>query len=361
MNEEVIMSMVQPYVKNNNLLYSDFTKLFEMLSVKEQCAVSEVLENNGITVLDVNDEEELDEEEFQVLYDASIFTDDYEESDDEETSTRPSSYLRLNKKVNQSNEILCVLIQKGDMQAKQDLCTKNHGLVSKEVGKYIRYFGHDLEFDELVQAGMIGMLKAAEKFDISKGFQFSTYALWWIRQSIMREIGDYGFTIRIPIHMMERIAKVTTLDRKYEMRGMDYYERLNAIAKELNQDIENVEYCLMLRSNFLNDVSLDTPVGEDQESSLLEFLPNEEEKSVEQSAEEDDLKRIIWEVLSTLTEREQKILILRFGLLDGKSRTLEEIGKEFNVTRERIRQIESKALRKMRHPSRLRKFKGFLE
>ena len=360
MNEEVILGMVQPYVKNNNLLYSDFTNLFEMLSVKEQCAVSDILEKHGITVLDVNDEDETDEGTFEVLYDASIFTDNFEELDVEQKD-RESKYLRVNKKVSQSNEILCVLIQKGDMQAKQDLCTKNHGLVSKEANKLARYFGHDLEFDELVQAGMVGMLKAAEKFDISKGFQFTTYATWWIRQAIMREIGDYGFTIRIPIHMMERIAKVTTLDRKYEMRGMDYFERLNAISKELHQDIESVEYCLMLRANFLNDVSLDVPVGEDQETTLLEFLPNDEAKSVEQQAAENELGIMLREALSTLTEREQKIIILRFGLNDGRQRTLEEIGREFNVTRERIRQIEAKAIRKLRHPSRSRKFKDFFE
>lgn len=357
MDKEVILSMVQPYLKNNNLFYSDFTNLFDMLSVKEQCSVSEILENNGITVLDVNDDDS-DSDDFEVLYDSSIFTDEYEESGDEQVK-KESSYLRVNKKVNQSNEILCVLIQKGDMQAKQDLCTANHGLVSKEVFKYIRYFGHDLEFDELVQAGMMGMLKAAEKFDITKGFQFTTYALHWIRQSIMREIGDHGFTIRIPIHMMERVGKITSLDRKYEMQGMNYYERLEAISKEINRSTEDVEYCLLLRSNYLNDVSLDTPVGEDQEMTLLEYLPIDEEQSTESVVMEMELKNIINEALSGLTEKEQRIMILRFGLNGERAHTLEEVGKEYNVTRERIRQIQEKALRKLRHPARCRKLRDF--
>lgn len=355
MNEKIILNMVKPYLVNNGLIYSNFIRIFNMLSVKEQCSVSDILENNGITVFDVDDE--MDNNNFEILYDSSIFIDDFsgfEGGNDKETS----SYLNTNKKLNQSNEILCVLIQKGDMLAKQDLCTANYGLVSKVVNKHIRYFGHNLEFDELVQAGMIGILKAAEKFDITKGFKFTTYASHWILQSIIREIYDYGFTIRISSHMMERIASITRLDRKNEMQGLNYYARLDAISNETHLSTEYIEYCLFLRDKYLHAASLDTPIGENQDITLVEFLTSKDE-STESIVEEKELRNTIKEVLNALTEKERKIITMRFGLNGEEPQTLENIGHEFNITRERIRQIQEKALEKMRKPARSSKLIDF--
>lgn len=354
MNEKVILNMVRPYVINNCLLYSNFLRIFDMLSVKEQCSVSEVLEKNGITVLDVDDEMD---NNFEIMYDPSIFIDDFnvfEEGKEKETY----SYLNINKKLKQSNEILCVLIQKGDIRARQDLCVANHGLVSKIVKKYIMYFGQNLEFDELVQAGMIGILKAAEKFDITKDFKFTTYATHWILQSIIREIDNYGFAIRIPSHTMGRIASITKLERKYEMQGLNYNQRLEAISNEKKLNVEYIKYCMLLKEKFLNVVSLDTPIGEDKDTTLVEYIASQDEP-VESIAEEAELRNIINEVLSTLTDKEQKILMMRFGLNGSEPHTLESIGQKFNITRERIRQIQEKALRKIRQPSSSHKLKDF--
>ncbi len=352
MNEEMILSMVEPYVKDNCISYSDFVNVFHMLSIKEQVVVYDILDKHEVIVLDEEPAEEKDD--FTVLYDPELFQD--EETNEENYQ---SEYLKVNTDVRQSNDILCVLIQQGDMQAKQDLCTKNAGLVKKEVNKYQRFFGHDLEFDELMQAGMIGMLKAAEKFDISLGYQFSTYALYWIRQSITREIGDNGFTIRLPIHMMERIYKVTWLERKYEMKGLAYERRLEAIASDMGIKVDDVEYCLLLRSNFLNDVSLDVPVGEEHDITLEEFIVDNRFEPVETEAMNQALHNTINEVLSTLTEKERRIIEMRYGLNGEREHTLEEVGKKYNVTRERIRQIQAKALRKLKHPSRSRKLKDY--
>ncbi len=358
MNEEVIMGMVQPYLKNNSLLYSEFEKIFNMLSVKEQISVSDILDRKGITILEESDDEDI--QNFEILYDESIFDDDIEESSSIQAE-ESSQYLRINKKVHQSNEILCVLIQNGDMQAKQDLCTKNEGLVRSEVTKYARYLGHDLEYDELLQVGMIGMLRAAEKFEIERGLKFSTYALWWIRQAIIREIGDHGFTIRVPIHRMDQIARISRLERICEMKGLDYYDRIKAISEESGLDEETVEYCMMIRSHYLKDVSLDTPVGEEQESTLSEYVPDNYQPSVENAVENNALKEAINDVLDQLTERERDIIELRFGLNGREPHTLEAVGQAYNVTRERIRQIESKAVRKMRNPSRARMLRDFYE
>lgn len=355
MNEKIILNMVKPYLINNGLLYSNFIRIFNMLSVKEQCSVSDILEKNGITIFDVDDE--MENNIFEILYDSSIFIDDFSEFErnrDKEISLN----LNTNKKSNQSNEILCVLIQKGDTLAKQDLCTANYGLVSKIVNKYIMYFGQNLEFDELMQAGMMGILKAAEKFDVNKEFKFTTYASHWILQSIIREIDNYGFTIRIPSHMMSRIASITKLERKYQMQGLNYYSRLQAISDEKKLKIEYIEYCLLIRDKYLHTTSLDMPIGEDHDMPLIEFIPSKD-KPIEIVAEEMELRNIIKEVLSTLTEKEQKILTMRFGLNGEEPQTLENIGHEFKITRERIRQIQDKALEKMRKPARSSKLIDF--
>ena len=376
MNEEIIIKMVEPYLKESSLTYEEFDNLFEMLSLKEQYGVLDILEKNNISLRpDEEEDEDTDDEPtdeelskiekgeicddgFEVLYDDSIFADN---NTDDNKSEVGSKYLEVKNNVKQTNDILCVLIQQGNEQAKQDLCIKNRRLVSKIASRYERYFGNDLSFEDLEQAGMIGMLKAAEKFNVEYGYSFSTYATWWIRQSIIREIYDHGFTIRVPVHMMETITKINAVDRKCIDKSMTRKEKIQYIADELNMSVEYVDYCLAIQSTMLSDASLDIPIGDDEDTSLIEMIPANSYLSVEDEVAAKLLGEIINEVLITLTEREKNILELRFGLKDGKSRTLEEIGKEYGVTRERIRQIEAKALRKLKHPSRSKRLKGFLE
>lgn len=377
MNEEIILKMIQPYLKNSSITYEEFDNLFEMLSLKEQYGVLDIIEKNNIELRpDEDDEEdnggepsdddltkiekEIEEDKgFEILYDDSIFAED--NGEDDEDVEKQSSYLEIKSKVKQSNEILCMLIQQGNEQAKQDLCIKNRKLVCKVAKRYEKYFGNDLSFEDLEQAGMIGMLKAAEKFHVEYGYNFSTYAMWWIRQSIVREVYDHGFTIRVPVHMMETIGKINAIDRKLNEKSMTNREKIEAIAEELGVPVEYVDYCLAIQSSLLSDASLDTPIGEDEDTSLLDMIPTDSVLSVEDEVAARVLGETLNEILGTLTERQRKVLELRFGINDGKERTLEEVGQVFGVTRERIRQIEAKALRKLRHPSRSRKIKDFLD
>ena len=204
------------------------------------------------------------------------------------------------------------------------------------------------------------MLKAAERFDLKRDSAFSTYSVFWIRQSIVREVMDNGFAIRIPVHLMELIAKITRLDNKYNVQGSELKQRIQIIAEELDITEERVENLLAIRQQYLLYSSLNAPVGENQETELGELLIDEEQISVEDIVSDKMLCEQMREVLLTLTEREQRVLNLRFGFTDARPRTLEEIGKEFHVTRERIRQIEAKAIRKLQHPSRSRKFEDYL-
>ncbi|MBS6194493.1 MAG: sigma-70 family RNA polymerase sigma factor [Clostridiales bacterium] len=362
MNEEIILSMVNLYVKDGAITYVQFDKIFNVLSRKEQYGVVEVLHRNGINLIDehVNEEdfvldlnaEEPETDDFEILYDEDIFKDKGIVEDD---------YFFINKNVKQSNEILCSLIQEGNRQAVQDLCVKNKGLVDKYVAGYQKKYGNRLDFDDLEQVGFIGLIKAAKKFDIGQGTAFSTYAVFWIKQSITREIMDNGYVIRIPVHMMERINKVVALDNKFASQQLNIEERIMSISDELNLDESAVKECLIIKNHYLTYASLDSPVGEDEESVLGEFLPDERTPLVDEMVASLILKESLNNLLNTLTLREREILRLRFGLDDGRERTLEEIGKEFNVTRERIRQIEEKALRKLRHPSRSRKLRDYLE
>ena len=378
MNEEIILKMVEPYLKDSSITYEEFDNLFEMLSLKEQYGVLDLLDKNKIELRPDEDddnsesddepsseelatiEQDIDKDNtFEILYDDAIFANDPNIFEDEEGDTR-SGYLEIKKNVHQSNEILCKLIQEGNEQAKQDLCIKNERLVCKVASKYERYFGNDLSFDDLEQAGMLGMLKAAEKFKIEYGYSFSTYAMWWIRQAITREVYDHGFTIRVPVHMMETIGKINAAERKLMINNISGRERIECIAESLEMPIEQVEYCMAVQGSLLKDASLDTPIGEDEDTSLLDLVPEEATISVEDQVAANILGEVINEVLKTLTDRERIILELRFGLKDGKEMTLEAVGKKYGVTRERIRQIEVKALRKLRHPSRSRKLRDFL-
>ncbi|MCD7882085.1 MAG: sigma-70 family RNA polymerase sigma factor [Clostridiales bacterium] len=369
MNEEMILSMATPYVKDDAITYDEFDRIYAMLSRREQYAVTEVLFNNGINLIDTRAEEDglvldvdaedtsdydVEDDDFEVLYDESIFK-------DVNKSAKRAEVLFINKNILQSNEILCHLIQQGNRQAAQDLCVKNKKLVDKYVIAYQKRYGHHLDFNDLEQVGFLGLLKAAQRFDIQQGTVFSTYAVFWIKQSISREIMDNGYTIRIPVHMMERINKVIALSNQFAGEKMSLYERISRIAQELNLAEKAVEDCIVLRNNFVSYTSLDSPVGDNQESMLGDFIPGEEDESVERLVFIKNLHDMFEEVMSTLTTKEENILKLRFGWDNNEPKTLEEVGQIYHVTRERIRQIEAKALRKMRHPSRCKKLKDFLE
>ena len=369
MDVERIVKLAEQHVKNGSLTYTAFDKIFDMLSRKEQYQVCEILYNNGIQLVD---EEKNDvtssqlEDSLVTPDDLELLDDKIEESafdDDDSVFKDPASYedyLFFPKEVKQSNNILVHLVQEGNRQAKQDLCIKNENLIHKYANIYYRYLGNDLEYEDLLQVGFIGLLTAAEKFDFTKETAFSTYAVHWIKQAISRELLDRGFRIRIPVHVMEKIIKMNQLDAKYDLQQLDFRARIKRIAEDMATTPDKIEDLFVIKNQFLSATSLDTPVGEEEETSLGDYVPNDDDFGVEEIYFQRALSAALDEVLATLSPREEKIIRLRYGLDDGRVKTLEEVGKEFDITRERIRQIEAKAFRKLKHPSRSKKIKDYL-
>ncbi len=339
MNTQYILKEIQPFVVGKQLTYDDFEKIFGFLPLKEQYPICYAIQD------------ELQIELVDEITDAP--------PEEELPAELAPLIVKDPREIKVPNKFLIRLIQDGDEQARQDLCIKNSGLVGKYALKYSEFLSNKLELEDLIQEGNIGLLKAAEKFDFTKDTEFSTYAVYWIMQAITRAILDTGLTVRLPVHLVEKILKATKLDRQLQIQGVETRRRLELIAEKMETTSEDVRQLFKLRDVYVHIRSLDMPIDEEHETPLADFIPDEK-NPLEETVSLLLLKEQLEKVLADLTAREREVLTLRFGLEDGKARTLEEVGKIFNVTRERIRQIEAKAIQKLRHPARSKKLRDFL-
>ncbi|HHV29727.1 RNA polymerase sigma factor RpoD [Acetivibrio mesophilus] len=349
----ILLELIEKGKQKGMLTYKEIMDAFDEIDIDPEHIekIYETLENMGIDVVgDIDAEMEdiqLTEDDLDISVPEGISIDD-----------PVRMYLKEIGKVpllSAEEEIeLAHRMEQGDAEAKRRLAEANLRLV---VSIAKRYVGRGMLFLDLIQEGNLGLIKAVEKFDYRKGFKFSTYATWWIRQAITRAIADQARTIRIPVHMVETINKLIRVSRQL-LQELGKEPHPEEIAKEMNMPVEKVREIMKISQE---PVSLETPIGEEEDSHLGDFIPDDDAPAPSEAAAFTLLKEQLIDVLDTLTPREEKVLRLRFGLDDGRARTLEEVGKEFNVTRERIRQIEAKALRKLRHPSRSKKLKDYLD
>jgi RNA polymerase primary sigma factor len=346
---QLVKRLIEKGKKSGTLTYKEIMDELEEidLSPEQIEKIYEVLENMGIDVIGDMQEAEVPEEELDLSIPEGIAIDD-----------PVRMYLKeIGKVPLLSPEVeieLAERIEQGDQTAKKKLAEANLRLV---VSIAKRYVGRGMLFLDLIQEGNLGLIKAVEKFDYRKGFKFSTYATWWIRQAITRAIADQARTIRIPVHMVETINKLIRVSRQL-LQELGREPQPEEVAKVMEMPVDKVREIMKIAQE---PVSLETPIGEEEDSHLGDFIPDDDAPAPAEAAAFTMLKEQLINVLDTLTPREEKVLRLRFGLDDGRARTLEEVGKEFNVTRERIRQIEAKALRKLRHPSRSKKLKDYLD
>jgi len=351
--KSILKELVEKGKSKGMLTYKEIMDAFEEVELEpEQIEkIYETCETMGIDVVGDIDEEIKDlqnvEEDLDLTLPEGVSIDDPVRMYLKEIGKVP--LLTAEEEVE-----LAKRMEAGDNEAKRRLAEANLRLV---VSIAKRYVGRGMLFLDLIQEGNLGLIKAVEKFDYRKGYKFSTYATWWIRQAITRAIADQARTIRIPVHMVETINKLIRVSRQL-LQEMGREPTPEEIAKEMNMSVDKVREIMKISQE---PVSLETPIGEEEDSHLGDFIPDDDAPAPAEAAAFTLLKEQLIDVLDTLTSREEKVLRLRFGLDDGRARTLEEVGKEFNVTRERIRQIEAKALRKLRHPSRSKKLKDYLD